>query len=68
MKENLESRRMVKVVMSTLEGTIEIEVDDEGNNKELQLHVNLENLRAIDKTLEALRNIRISNQPLMKES
>jgi hypothetical protein len=46
---------MVKVTMSTLEGTREIEVDEEGNNKDLQLHVNLENLRAIDKALEALK-------------
>ena len=45
---------MVKVLMSTLSGTKEIEVDSEGNNKDLQLHVNLENLRAIDKTLETL--------------
>ena len=48
------NRRLVKVLMSTLSGTKEIEVDSEGNNKDLQLHVNLENLRAIDKTLEAL--------------
>ncbi len=45
---------MVKVLMSTLSGAKEIEVDDQGDNKDLQLHVNLENLRAIDKTLDTL--------------
>ena len=45
---------MVKVIMSMLSGTKEIEVDDQGNNKDLQLHVNLENLRAIEKMLERL--------------
>ena len=46
---------MVKVLMSTLSGTKEIEVDDQGNNKDLHLHVNLENLRAIEKVLETLK-------------
>ena len=46
---------MVKVLMSTLSGTGEIEVDDQRNNKDLQLHVNLENLRAIEKALETLQ-------------
>ncbi len=48
---------MVKVLMSTLSGTKEIEVDDQGNNKDLQLHINLENLGAIDKTLEKIKEL-----------
>jgi hypothetical protein len=55
MKVDLGNRRMVRVLMSTLEGTREIEVDDEGNNKDLQLHVNLDNLKAIEKSLETLK-------------
>jgi hypothetical protein len=46
---------MVKVPMFTFSGTKEIEVDSEGNNKDLQLHVNLENLRAIDETLKKVK-------------
>ena len=46
---------MVKVLMFTRSGTKEIEVDSQGNNKDLQLHVNLENLEAIDKLLETLK-------------
>jgi hypothetical protein len=46
---------MVKVLMFTRTGTKEIEVDEQGNNKGLQLHVNLENLRAIDKMLKTVK-------------
>jgi hypothetical protein len=48
---------MVKVLMSTLSGAKEIEVDSEGNNKDLQLHINLEKLGAIDKTLKIIEEL-----------
>lgn len=45
-----------KVLMLTWLGQLrEIEVDDQGNNEELQLHVNLENLKATEKMLETIK-------------